>query len=100
MRSYRNSTIIPRFSCCKWTKILEKVQKKRALIPALDTESIEEHVVPDVHLMMLKEMKSELNEILRDIEINVFSKRKLEGDCRYFPTHRKGKEEKKLTVNE
>jgi len=35
--------------------------------------------------MMLKEMKSELNEILRDIEINVFSKRKLEGDCRYCP---------------
>ena len=52
---------------------------------ARDTESIEKRVVPDEHLKRLKEMKSELIEILRDIEINVSLKRKLEGNCRYCP---------------
>lgn len=63
----------------------KKGAKKRGLIPALDTESIEEHVVPDVQLKMLKEDKSELIEFLRDLEIKVFSEHRLEGDCRYCP---------------
>jgi len=62
---------------------LRKGGKKRELIRERDTESIEERVVSDVHLKMLKETKSELIEILRDIENNVFLERKLEGDCRY-----------------
>jgi len=61
----------------------KKGAKKRGLIPALDTESIEERVVPDVHLKRLKEDKSELIEFLRDLEINVFLEHRLEGDCRY-----------------